>query len=133
MKILSAALLMLIILSACEITYPQDVNVTVTYNNVPSGIDSSYLLIWKGTNTNQNPLFEDGDFAELNLTELIVDKIPATNGSYTKVLEPDGETIKVAIVLFDTNLAGDLTVSDFYTLPKKPGKATIINVEISIN
>lgn len=126
------ALSFFVILStACDV-YPQTVNVKVTYT-VPAAVDSCKLLIWKGTNTANNPLFEDGDYNALNLAGLTVINIPAVNGEFTRQFNADGETFKLALVVFDTSIPSDLTVSAFYILPIKPAKAQFIDVEISVN
>lgn len=117
-----------VILFACE-NPPQTVNVKVTYT-IPAGCDSSYIVFWKGTDTNQNPLFEDGDWNAINKTGLLIQKIAPASGNYTQQFNADGQTFKVAIVNFISVVPSDLTVSAFYILPTKPAKASIINVQI---
>lgn len=125
-KLLLLAVLMLM---ACDV-YPQSVSVKITYTT-PVSADSCYMLVWKGTDTNQNPLFEDGDYDLLNLNTLSVYKVPlGTNVNFTIQMNADGKTFRIALVPFDVNFSAPLTVSAFYTLPKPPAKAEIINVEI---
>lgn len=121
--------LVMIIFAACD-SYPQSVTIRTTYNT-PASADSCYLLLWKGTDTNQNPLFEDGSYDLLNLSTLSVYKVPiGASKVFNFTLPADGKTFKLALVPFDVNFSAPLTVSAFYTLPKPPAKAEIINVEI---
>lgn len=111
-------------------SYPQTVTIKTTYNT-PVSADSCYLLLWKGTDTNQNPLFEDGDFDLLNLSTLSVYKVPTgANKVFNFTLPADGKTFKIALVPFDVGFPAPLTVSSYYVLPIPPEKAEIINVEI---
>ena len=118
-----------VVLIACD-SYPQSVSVKTTYTT-PAAADSCYMLVWKGTDTNQNPLFENGDYELLNTSTLSVYKVPLGTGvSFTTQMSADGKTFKIALVPFDVGFSAPLTVSAFYTLPIPPSKATIINVEI---
>lgn len=122
-------LFVVLMLMACDI-YPQSVSVKTTYTT-PASADSCYMLVWEGTDTNQNPLFEDGDYDLLNLPTLSVYKVPlGTNVNFTIQMNADGKTFRIALVPFDVGFSAPLTVSAFYVLPKPPAKATIINVEI---
>lgn len=119
---------MLVVIS-CDV-YPQNISVKTTYNT-PAGADSCYMIVWKGSDTQNCPLQEDGDFEMLSLTGLLVYKIPVGEGqSFTTQMLANGQTFKIALVPFDYNIAAPLTVSAFYILPTPPNKATIINVEI---
>ena len=126
---IAITLIFLFGLFGCD-SYPQSVTVKTTYTT-PVGVDSCYMLVWKGTNTSQNPLFEDGDYDLLNTSTLSVYKIPlGTSVNFSIQMLANGETFRIALVPFDLNISAPLTVSAFYVLPKPPAKATIINVEI---
>ena len=119
----------IVLFASCDV-YPQSVSVKTTYST-PVSADSCYMLVWKGTDTANNPLFEDGDYDLLNLPTLSVYKIPlGTNVNFTIQMPADGKTFRIALVPFDVGFSAPLTVSAFYVLPKPPAKATIINVEI---
>lgn len=127
------AAFILIINLSCE-SYPQTVSVTTTYTT-PSAVDSSYLIMWKGNDIAQNPLFEDGSWIDLDKSGLLVYKIPTgTSVSFTTTHQTDGRKFKLAIVNFGNSegitLPSLLTVSAFYTLPIEIQKATIISVQI---
>lgn len=128
-KLFAICVLLFVVLIACD-SYPQTVTIRTTYNT-PASADSCYLLLWKGTDTNQNPLFEDGSYDLLNLSTLSVYKVPTgTNKVFNFVIPADGKTFKLALVPFDAGFPAPLTVSSFYVLPIPPGKAEIINVQI---
>lgn len=128
-KLFAICLLLFVGFTACD-NYPQTVTIRTTYNT-PTGADSCYLLLWKGTDTNQNPLFEDGDYDLLNQGALSVYKVPTgTNKVFNFTLPANGKTIKLALVPFDNGYPAPLTVSSFYVLPIPPAKAEIINVQI---
>jgi len=128
-NLLGFIVIALTLFSTCDV-YPQNVTVKTTYTT-PVSADSCYLLLWKGTNTSNNPLFEDGDIDLLNLNTLAVYKVPlGTNVNFSIQMLANGETFRIALVPFDVGFSAPLTVSDFYVLPKPPAKATIINVEI---
>lgn len=116
---------------ACD-NYPQNVSVRTTYTTATTA-DSCYMLVWKGTDTNLNPLFEDGDYHALVLPSpaITVYKVPVgANKQFTIQMLANGQTFKIALVPFKSNISAPLTVSAFYVLPTPPAKATIINVEI---
>jgi len=128
-KLLGICILLFVILIACD-SYPQTVTIRTTYNT-PASADSCYLLLWKGTDTNQNPLVEDGSYELLNLATLSIYKVTTgANQIFNFSLPADGKTFKIALVPFDADYPAPLTVSAFYTLPIPPAKASIINVEI---
>ncbi|MBK8609084.1 MAG: hypothetical protein IPL84_03855 [Chitinophagaceae bacterium] len=128
-KLLTLIAMAFVLIIACD-SYPQTVTIRTTYNT-PTSADSCYLLLWKGTDTNQNPLFEDGSFDLLNLGTLSVYKVPAgTNKVFNFIIPADGKTFKLALVPFENEYPAPLTVSSFYVLPIPPAKAEIINVEI---
>lgn len=128
-RLFAICVLLFLVLIACD-SYPQSVTIRTTYNT-PASADSCYLLLWKGTDTNQNPLFEDGSFDLLNLSTLSVYKIPTgTTQIFNFTLPADGKTFKIALVPFDVGFPAPITVSSFYVLPIPPGKAEIINVQI---
>lgn len=130
MKSLFGLVLFAVLLFASCDVYPQTVTVKTTYTT-PVSADSCYMLVWKGTDTNQNPLFEDGDYDMLNVSTLSVYKIPlGTNVNFSIQMNADGKTFRIALVPFDVGFSAPLTVSAFYVLPKPPAKAEIINVEI---
>jgi hypothetical protein len=122
-----------VLFASCN-SYPQSVSVKTTYTT-PAEVDSSYLVMWKGTDITQNQLFEDGNWYDLDKTGLLIYKIPlGTSVSFTSTHVTDGRKFKLAIVNFGNSegitLPSKLTVSTFYTLPVEVQKATIINVEI---
>lgn len=118
-----------VILLNCNV-YPQEVQVTTTYN-IPAGADSAKIILWVGTG--ESPLQEDGDWETLNKTELIINDILPTSTSFTHIVNDPGKSIKLAIVVFDFGLSSDLATSQTFVLPTKPGKATILNVQIIVN
>lgn len=128
-RVFAICVLLFVVLIACD-NYPQTIPVQTTYNT-PTDADSCYLLMWKGTNTNQNQLFEDGNYDNLNFNLLTVYKVPVgTNKIFTYSLPANGETIKLALVPFKVGIPSPLTVSDFYVLPTPPAKGQILNVKI---
>lgn len=124
------AVMALFVIASCN-SYPQNISVKTTYNTPTA--DSCYMLIWKGTNTSQNPLVEDGVYEDLVLPSpsITVYKIPTgTNQQFTVQMLANGQTFKIALVPFRNRISAPLTVSAFYVLPVPPSKATILNVEI---
>lgn len=117
-------------------SYPQTVTVKTTYTT-PVGIDSCYLLVWKGIDTQQCPLIDGADYDAINKTGLTTYKVPlGTNAFYGQQMPSDGKTFRLALVTWDNNPQNNeatpskLRVSTFYTLPFYVERATIINVEI---
>jgi hypothetical protein len=133
-KIKSALLGLMVsvfMLLSCSISYPQEVEVRVNYS-IPAGADSSKIVLWVGDNPAQCPLFEDGVWEDLNLTNLVVTDIIPTSTQHSYILNQPGKSIKIAIVVFDYGMSSPLATTSFYVLPVRPGKATIISVQIII-
>lgn len=128
---LFSLLLFTIVMVNCTPTYPQEVEVRVNYT-IPAGADSSKIILWVGDDPAQCPLFEDGNWEDLSLTGLVVNNIPPTSTQHSYILNQPGKSIKIAIVVFDFGLSSPLATTSFYVLPTRPGKATILSVQIII-
>ena len=131
MKYIKLFLIALFLIAlGCE-SYPQEVEARTSYT-LPSGIDSAKIMLWVGDNPSECPLFENGSWEALDKESLIIDDILPTSTSFSHIINNPGKSIKLALVVFDYGFSSDLATSSFYTLPRKPGKATILNVQIII-